>query len=202
MCRAVTGAAREPAQDGERLPFAGSLVALAEDVARARLVQRRDEHEPARLDARTRRVRAGRAADAPAGERAGELGDVVLAVAAAHAGRVQLEDLARQVLVEAALALGVGGGGALRGEALGADRADLVEVDQHRRVTLDRDQQRLERAEHVRPDRLGLERAGDRSERRLLDRDREVVGPEVDQRSANGAGVTSAVVTRAATAAR
>ena len=38
----------------------------------------------------------------PAGEHIGEAGDVVLAVAGAHAERMQLEDLARQVFVEAA----------------------------------------------------------------------------------------------------
>ena len=41
-------------------------------------------------------------------------------------------------------------------------------------------------AEHVRPDGLALEAAGETSDGHLVDRDREVIGPELVRRSTNG----------------
>ena len=49
-----------------------------------------------------RAAAAAHRAEAPAGQRAGELGDVVLAVAASHAERMQFHDLAREVFVQPA----------------------------------------------------------------------------------------------------
>ena len=95
----------------------------------------------------------------PAGEHLGEAGDVVLGVDAAHAERMQLEDLAREVLVEAGVADEAGHG-------VGADRARVVEIDQHRRVAFRRQQHVGEAAEHMRPDRLALVGAGHARHRR------------------------------------
>ena len=54
----------------------------------------------------------------------------------------------------------------------------VVEVAQHRRMGGGRDQQGLEAAGDVRPDRVALERADQAASRALEDRDGEVVGPE------------------------
>ena len=103
---------------------------------------------------------AGIAGETPAGQRAREFGDVVLAIAAAHAERVQLHDLAREVLVQAAFALRVALRRAQRRHAVRSDRTGLVEKQLHGRMTFDRHQHVLEAAEHVRADRFRFERAG------------------------------------------
>ena len=72
---------------------------LADHALRARLVHARIEHELAAV----LRI-AGGGNDGPAGDDLGEARDVVLGIDAAHAERMQLEDLARKVLVEAACA--------------------------------------------------------------------------------------------------
>src|SRR6185369_11051102 len=87
---------------------------------------------------------AGFAADRPAGDGLGEGGDVRLRVTAVDAERVQLEDLARQVLVDVEFAPTLRIAAALqktRGARIRADRRLVVEVQQHRRVLLDREQQ-------------------------------------------------------------
>src|SRR5690606_31268390 len=78
-------------------------VAAPQDRAWPRFVDRRDELEVARRAAGPDEPpgrAAGEATHRPAGHRPGEFGDVGLAVAAMHAERVQLHDLARQILVE------------------------------------------------------------------------------------------------------
>ena len=120
-------------------------------------------------------------ADRPAGDDLGERGDVGLRVAAADAERVQLEDLAREVLVDADLALGLAARRAPRRLRMRTDGEMVIEVQEHRRVRLGREQQRAEVAEHVRPDRLALEAAGETGEKLLVDGDREVVSPELRQ---------------------
>nr|ACN58763.1 conserved hypothetical protein [uncultured bacterium BLR8] len=191
---------RQRVQHRERLRLAVLRVFPAEDGARAGLVHRGAEHERAglrvadhllqpaalpRIELRAARgeLRGAAArcdgADAPAGERTREFGDVLLRVASAHAERVQLEDLARQVLVEAERA--VARGRALREHTVRADGARLVEIELHRRVLLDREQQVRELAEHVRADGLGLVGAGERHHHELVGRHREVVRPEVHE---------------------
>ena len=113
--------------------------------------------------------------DRPAGEDIGELGDVALRVAGADAHGMQLEGLARQVLVQAAV-VGVAG------ERIGTDRLRIVEEVEHRRMLLDGAQHVGETAEHMRTDRLALERAGGGAANAALgDRDAEVVRPERGQ---------------------
>ena len=115
-----------------------------------------------------------------ASSRTRELGDVGLRVPAANAERMQLQDLARQVLVEAARSL-LPLARPHAGQAARTDRLRLVEVQQHRRMAHDRQQQVFEAAQHVRADRIGLEAAGQPDDQELVDRDREVVRPEVHQ---------------------
>ena len=62
-----------------------------------------------------------------------------------------------------------------------ADREVIVQVQQHRRMRLGRDQQVAEAAEHVRADGFALKAAGKPGEQLLVHRDREVVGPELRQ---------------------
>src|SRR5687767_2013208 len=79
-------------------------------------------------------------ADRPSGERARERGDVLLRVAAIDAECVQLENLARQVLVDAELAI-VGRratAATLRELRRRSDGSLVVEVQDHRRMRLDR----------------------------------------------------------------
>ena len=111
------------------------------------------------------------AGEGPAGDDARERRHVVLRVAAADAERMQLHDLAREIFVEPALAV-------LSGAEVRAERLLVVEKEQHRRMLLDRLQHVAEAAEHMRPDRLALERAAEPGNRAALDRDGEMVGPE------------------------
>jgi hypothetical protein len=100
---------------------------------------------------------------------------------------MQLQDLARQVLVEAALSL-LPLSRAHGGEAARADRLRLVQVQQHRRMANGGEQQVFEAAQHVRADGIGLEATGQTDHQQLVDRDREVVGPEVHQPLHEGRG--------------
>ena len=61
------------------------------------------------------------------------------------------------------------------------DRGRLVEVEQHRRMLLDRNQHVLEAAHQVRPDRFIFEQPGKTDGRRLGCRHCEMVRPEVGQ---------------------
>ena len=122
----------------------------------------------------SRKRKAAVLVDRPAGQDAGELGHVGLGVAAVHAQRVQLHQLAGEVLVQAAVA-------ALAGGRARADRAGVVEVDQHAGVADDGAQQVEEAAGDVRPDRLALEGPGEAQQLRAAGRDGEVVAPEQDQ---------------------
>ena len=70
---------------------------------------------------------------------------------------------------------------ALRELGVGPDRLLVVEVGDHRRVHLDGEQQLGEAAGDARPDRLVLERGGGAEADLLVDRDREVIGPELHQ---------------------
>ncbi len=65
--------------------------------------------------------------------------------------------------------------------AVRAERAELVEVQQHRRMRLGGFQQIAEAPHHVWANCLELERPGERHDINLVRRDREVIGPEVHQ---------------------
>ncbi len=148
------------AQHGLALRHAFLRVGLAEQRPRPRLVPRGIEEESGRaLRSNIDRPHG------PAREHARELGHVGLRVAAVHAQRVQLEDLAGEVLVEA-------GGRRKRGAARApprlpalAHREVVVEVQDHRRVPRRREQHVGEAPGHVRPDRLALEAADERRRR-------------------------------------
>ena len=115
------------------------------------------------------------AADGPAGEDQRQLLHVALVVATIDAEGMQFEQLAGVVLIEATAVVPPGAG-------IGPDRADLIEVDQHRRVTRAGLHHVLEAAEDVRADGLALVGAGGQGHDRLASgADREVVRPEPHQ---------------------
>ena len=144
-CRAVAGMARQHLQHRAALLETGIRIVSADHAsAAAGLVQARIEHELAAVI----RIRRG-GKNAPAGDDLGEIGDVGLRIDGAHAERMQLEDLAREILVEALVAVEAG-------HRIGADRARIVEIEQHGRMGLDRQQHVGEPAEHMRADRLAL----------------------------------------------
>src|SRR5262249_33725701 len=136
----------------------------------AGLVQLGPEYEAARLPAAEAPALA---ADRPAGDHFGEGDDVLLRIAATDAEGVQLENLARKVLVDPDTRC-LPPRAALRGRGIRSDREVVVEIQLHRRVRLDREQHVREAAEHVRADGLPLETAGEPSEKLLVDRDGEV----------------------------
>ena len=78
------------------------------------------------------------------------------AIAGADAERMQLQNFARQIFVQALAA-------AYAGDRVRPDRAGVVEIDQHRRMGLGREQHVGEVAEHMRPDRLALVGAAHRA---------------------------------------
>ena len=109
------GMAGEHREHGAALIEFAVGVGLAEDRLRARLVHARieDEHAAARLSRRHH---------GPAGDDGGEPGDIVLGVDGTHAQRMQLQDFAGEVLVEALAAIAAG-------DRIRADRARIVEID-------------------------------------------------------------------------
>ena len=160
------------------LCLVGLLVAAAEHRLRAGLVQLRAKQE---LSGRAGLHRAGAiaAAERPAREYFGEAGDVGLRIAGADAERMQLENLARQILVQTEGALAACR--ALRQLRIRSDRALVVQIQQHRRVLLHRQQQLTEIAEHMRPYGFALQAAGDPEHRQLVDRDGKMIAPEIHQ---------------------
>ena len=82
------------------------------------------------------------------------------------------ENLAREILVKAAAAVEAG-------SRIRAHRNRLVEIEQHRRMALGRQQQVGEATEHVRADSLALVSAGHAAD--LVGRDAKMIGPEPDQ---------------------
>src|SRR6478672_113259 len=145
-CRRMT---REVGEHATALVEARVGVALAHYALGARLVHARIECELAAAH----RVLAYRN-DAPTRDHLGEARDIVLGVNGAYAERVQFENFARKILVQPAAAVLAG----LRGRP---DRPRVVEIDQHRRMGLDRLQHVAEAAKHVHADRLALEGPGD-----------------------------------------
>jgi hypothetical protein len=88
---------------------------------------------------------------------------------------MELHDLAREIFVQAALAV-------LSGAGIRAERLLIVEKEQHRRMLLDRLDHVCEASEHIGPDRLALERAGPHPRQfALVGGDAEMVGPERHQ---------------------
>jgi hypothetical protein len=116
------------------------------------------------------------AADRPSRDDLGKGGDIILRVAAVDAQRMQFENFASQVLIDAELALGFVGRALpglaprreLRQLGILADRILIVEKADHCGVLLYRGQQVDESAIDVRSDRLVLQRAGDAENRALV----------------------------------
>ena len=189
----------EIVEDGPGLGFAWLGIGPPHDRARAGLMHRGAKHEVAGLHA-VHSPAAAEPGDAPAGKRPRELGDVGLRVARANAQRMQLHDLAREVLVEPGLARRVPLLGAQGQHAVRSDRLGLIEIELHRGVAFDRQQHVIEPPEHMGPDRLGLEGARKGQYDGLVRRDREMVGPEMhqplDKRRRRGKGAGGARANR------
>src|ERR1700730_9298809 len=111
--------------------------------------------------------------DPPPGQDPGQCDDVLLRVPAIGAERVQLHDLAREILVQSFLP--AARAGASRGGA-----ECVVKIDQHRRMLCRGEQQVPEAAERKRTDRLLLVIADPHIIQPLAGEDVEMVEPEVD----------------------
>ena len=114
--------------------------------------------------------------DGPAGEAARRFGDVLLGVAAVHAERVQFQQFAAVVFVEAARALL-----AARLRSVRAHGLPVVQVEQHRRTLGGGFQQVFELAEDVRADHVALVFGDQVAVGALIEVDVEVVEPEIGQ---------------------
>src|SRR3984885_14150514 len=125
------GALREVAQHGDALLHAAFRVAFAEHALCARLVHLLAEHE---LTGRAAREASEVRADRPAGDDLGEARDISLRIAATDAEGLQLEDLARKILIDAEAALASAPRGALCKLRIGADGRLIVEIQKHRRM--------------------------------------------------------------------
>src|SRR6185369_6057102 len=108
---------------------------LVQQGLRAGLVHLGAEDELARLAATEA---SPFAADRPAGDDLGERRDILLRVATIDAERVQLQNLARQILVEAHLAPTLTAREQSRGPRVRTDGKVIVQVEQHRGMVLDR----------------------------------------------------------------
>ena len=94
---------------------------------------------------------------------------------------MQLKDFAGEVLVEARLLIRPALARTLGEHGAGADRLRLIEVEQHARMALHREQHVRELAQHMRADRLVLESPGKAERGGLVDRYGEMVRPESDE---------------------
>ena len=155
------------------------------DTLRSAIVRPLPEHESGT---------AFRALNAPAGEDARDCDDVLLGVSAVDAERVQLEQLARVVLVDACrLAPPIfrhfvhsepppskERAERARREGTRRDTLRIVEVEQHRRTFGCRDEQVLEAAQRAWPDGLLDIRRQKEAIGPFADKDIEMIRPEID----------------------
>ena len=155
------------AQHGAPLLHPGAVVDLVEHGLRPGLVQARVERELAAVVGIV-----GSRDERPPRQHLGEADHVVLRIPGADAQRVQLQDLAGEVLVEPARAVDAG-------DRVGPHRRRVVEVEQHGRVTLGGQQQIDEAGEDMRADGFALIGAGHALD--LVGRDAEMVRPEPRQ---------------------
>ncbi len=120
------------------------------------------------------------AAHRPPGEDLRKLLHVLLRVTTIHTERVQLQQLARVVLVEPApLSCAASPGRAQRG---GTNRLEVVEIYEHRRMLRRRKHEVLETSEDMRPDRLAFVAAGEWRHQHLRARGHaQMIRPEGDQ---------------------
>ncbi len=162
--------ARNVRQHRLALPDVGGVVDFSHHPLRAGLMRVSIEHEAAGRTQLPQPSRIG-----PARDDVRERRDVRLRITAADAERMQFQDFAGKVFVQSAVAV-------FPGARIRAQRLLVVEKEQHRRMLLDRLQHVAETPEHVRPDRLALERAGPHPRRpALVGGDAEMIGPEHHQ---------------------
>ena len=114
----------------------------------------------------------GLLADGPAGQQHGGLRDVLLGIAGLYTQGVQLQQFAREILIQAFFSPRPSPGGWPHG-------LRVVQVQQHGRVQGGRAQQFFEIAKGVRTDRLVLMRPHQCQHGALGGRHAEVVGPEL-----------------------
>ncbi len=151
-------------------------VAFAHDGLGARLMHFGAEHK--RADGAVRQS-ALSAADGPTGQDLRKAGHIGLRVTRVHTKCVQLEDLAREILVQSERAPALCS--TARQGRVRTDGLLIVQIQQHGRVRFDRQQQVAKSAHHVRTDRFALETAGNAQHRKLVDRDGEMIAPEMHQ---------------------
>src|SRR6185503_17599156 len=139
-------------------------IGVAHDKFGAWLVQAWIEHEFAAM-------LESRRCDAPSCNDFGKICDIRLSITRADANGVQFHDLAREILVDAFAAPD-------SGERIRSDRLDVVEIEQHRRVALDRKQQVRKLAAHMWSDCLTLESTAQGPHLAFVGGNAKVVGPE------------------------
>jgi hypothetical protein len=177
---------REIPQDALALLQSIVGITLPEQLLRAGLMEHLAEQEftgRAVIEAEAREAAVHvLAADRPAGDRLRERRDIGLRVSAIHAERVQFEDFTREVLVDIQLAITTTTARReLRCARVRTDRRVVVEVQQHRGMLFDGQQQVDELSRDVRANRLALHGARQAKHRDLVDRYREVIGPELGE---------------------
>jgi len=97
-----------------------------------------------------------------------------LRIAGANAERVQLQNFAREIFIEPFAA-------AQAGDRVRANGPRVVEVHQHCRMRLDREQHGAELAEYMGANGFALKRASKRTHLTFVGGDAEMTGPEPDQ---------------------
>ncbi|MGB6445963.1 MAG: hypothetical protein WBF47_12405 [Xanthobacteraceae bacterium] len=153
-------------EHGTALLDADIGIAFAEHHLIARLMQTFDKGELTAV------LGLGRVDPRPSGQHIGKARHIGLRIAAANSQCVEFERLARQIFVEALVAVDAG-------NRIRAHRLNIVEIEQHRRMAFDRKQQVGEAAKHMRADRLTFEGAGHADD--LVGGDAKVVRPEPHQ---------------------
>src|SRR5690606_19087 len=139
---------------GARLLLTAVRIVATEDPPGAALVQRWHETE-----CRRGVVERFVARQSPACQRPSKLRHIFLCIAAAYAKRMQFQDLARKVLVQA-LPIRLPPLRPATCRAIRANGPCLVQVKQHGRMAGHGEQKVLEPPQNIRPDGIGFEAPG------------------------------------------
>src|ERR1700676_3268106 len=166
----------EITEHGDPLVVARIGVTFSEYNFRAGLMELGTKHEFAGL---TPRQSPRFTANRPTGDHLRKSRHINLRIPTANTKRVQLECLARKVLIDSHAPPALTPFEQLSGLRVRPDRHLIVEVEQHRGMPLDSEQHVREPAEHIRADGFSFEASRKSEHEILIDRYREVVRPEV-----------------------
>ena len=164
---------REVYKNRARLLFTALRIAPSQHVAGTGFVPVSDEDKVTRLSAR-RPTLGSLACNGPTRECLGEFGHVRLRITALNAECVELKNLSREVLIEAAIT-------PQANQRIGSDRLGLIQVEEHPGVLRHCDQQVAKAPREIGANDFALIESDPRDGGCLGRSDGEMIGPEINQ---------------------